>query len=151
MDYDGRFRKKIYETSNLLSNLMLEGDRLALVENYLGGSTIKIIDFNDLKPKEVLKVKEEIDTADYASGEFIYTKSLRRNGKIENADVFVYNLDSKREDKITNDKDFENCPIISNDGAVLAFSKNGKIWVKKMNEDNPIIVAEGTCPIGFLE
>jgi len=152
MNMDGRFKTKVLESEDMLSDLVFVDNSLGFVKiDKDGNSILETVNIDGSNPKELIKSKDQIYALSFAAGNFAYIKSPKATGRVSLAEVFIYNLNEKKEKKITNDKESDNYPVISKDGTKVAFLKNGKIWVENVDGTEAKVLTEGSQPLGFLE
>ena len=152
MNMDGRFKTKILESEDMLSDLVFADNSLAFVKvDKDENSIVETINLDGSNLKEIIKSKDQIYALSFTAGNFAYIKAPRATGRVSLAEVYIYNLNEKKEKKVTSDKESDTYPVISKDGTKVAFSKNGKIWVENVDGTEAKVLTEGTQPLGFLE
>jgi len=152
MNMDGRFKTKVLESEDMLSDLVFADNSLGFVKvDKDGNSIVETMNLDGSNPKEIIKSKDQIYALSFTSGTFAYIKSPKATGRVSLTEVYIYNLSEKKEKKITNDKESDTYPVISKDGTKVVFSKNGKIWVENVDGTEAKVLTEGTQPLGFLE
>ncbi len=151
MGLDGGNRKKIKESKTPISDPVITESGLSFIrlDNNASGAIISI--GNDgANEKEILKAKNEtLYSLSYAKGKYAYIKVEKGAGKENLADVFIFDTSQNEEKRISNDKEVDQSPMLSQDGAQIAFSKNNKIWVGKSDGTELKAIADGNQPVSF--
>lgn len=152
MDLDGRFKTKILESNTVLSDPVIVGKTIYFVKiDKEGNGVVLQANLDGSNQKEILKGKNElIYSLFYAANKLTYIKVPKAGGQENLAEVYVFDISSQKESKITSDKDSEGYPVLSQDGTKIAFYKGGKIWVGNSDGSDLKSLIEGNQPIGFL-
>lgn len=153
-DHDGRFKAKIYQSEQIVTDPVFVDDKiLAFVSlNKKGEASIFTISSDGKNPQEILKAKgESIYSLCYASTHFAYVKAPVGAQSKEKAEIYTVNREGGEEKRIQSDKEADNFPIISPDGTLLAFAKNGKIWTGKVDGTELKSFSDGVRPLSFIK
>jgi Tol biopolymer transport system component len=143
MNKDGRFKTKILESETVLSDpVFISDNKLAFIKiTQEGGGVIVTTNLDGSDQKEILKAKGQLFGLNFAASKFTYIKAN---------DVYICDVNGQNEKRITNDNKPENYPILSSDGSLIAFYKEGKIWISNSDGNEQKALVEGAQPIGFL-
>lgn len=140
---DGRFKQVILESESIISNpVFIDQKTIAFSQMSQEGGVVLKIGIDGSGKKEILRSPEAILALDYGGGRFAYVKSDNQ--------LYVCNKDGQDEKKITNSGSV-NYPVLSNDGSLLAFVKNGKIWLGNSDGSNLKEITDGFRPIEYLK
>lgn len=153
MNMDGRFKTKILESKDPISDpIMLDKSLAFVVINKEGDGVINTISEDGQNKKEILKASGQfIEGLSFSSNKFAFIKKPKTAGSENLAEVYVCDQNGQNEKRITQDTEADAFPVLSKDGSTLAFYKKGMIWTGKSDGTDQKAIVEGTQPIGFVE
>ncbi|MCX6806931.1 MAG: DUF5050 domain-containing protein [Candidatus Berkelbacteria bacterium] len=153
MNMDGRYKSKILESDSIISDPVFIDKTIAFVKIDSQGNGILVTsNLDGSNQKEIAKGnKESIYGLSYAASKLAYVKAPITPGQENLAEIYIYNLQSQKESRITNDKKPDSSPVLSKIGDKIAFCKNNQIWLGNTDGSDQKSLVEGTQPIEFIE